>query len=199
MLGLYWEDLVRGDPVTDFATVYDPGDERWRPAYSKTRYTTVKGSEHLSDLNDGDERARLGKTGLQPFFTSVFANQLPNGTIRSPGLMELHQPSWFDKHPGEECIYCLRGKVKMIVRDQEYVLGEGACLVFNAFEPHKYIPLEPGPTGEAPLIFIVLAVSQEDALKGVRTWPSEKELEAMNDSRIEMKKSGRGGMAPNDW
>lgn len=196
VLGLYWEDLVRPEPDCDFANFYDPESERWRPAYSKSRYTNFKASEEPIDGDNAEERNRLGTTGLQPFFSNVFGNHLPGGTIRSPGMMELYQPSWFDQHPGEECIYCLRGKVKMIVRDREFILTEGACLVFNAFEPHKYVPLEPSADGRPPLIFIVLAVSEADAQRGIRWWPSPEEIEAIQEKR---RRAGKGGMMPGEW
>jgi transcriptional regulator with XRE-family HTH domain len=43
---------------------------------------------------------------------------------------------WFD-HEGEEFIYLLKGKMKFLYGDKEYVLEEGDCIYFDSSIPHR--------------------------------------------------------------
>ncbi len=171
VLGLYWSDLIAPEPECSFAVFFDVQSASWKAAFGKEQYTTPpKGEEEHAGLDDEVERHRLGNLGLVPFFGWNSGCQLPHGVIRSPAIMELHQPSWFDQHPGEECAYCLRGRVKIIVSDREYVLNEGCFLIFKGMERHKYVPLELSHDGRAPLLFMVMTNTPDDAVNGVRKW-----------------------------
>ena len=49
-------------------------------------------------------------------------------------------------HSGREFIYCLEGKVTCIIGSQEYNLGPGDSLLFNARVPHRWRNADPGST-----------------------------------------------------
>ncbi len=56
-------------------------------------------------------------------------------------------------HEGEECVYVIRGKLKVCIEDREYILGEGDSLYFKCSRPHNFMN-----AGEGKLI-LVLAVT----------------------------------------
>lgn len=45
-------------------------------------------------------------------------------------------------HKGQEFNYCLEGRMKVIVGDQEYILEPGDSLYFNPMILHKMLPLD---------------------------------------------------------
>jgi len=55
------------------------------------------------------------------------------------------EPIHFNAHPGQEFQYMIKGKMKIIVNEQEMVLNEGDSLFFDATYPHgmKAIGNEP--------------------------------------------------------
>lgn len=56
------------------------------------------------------------------------------------------------KHPGEELVYCLAGKVEFKIKDKNYVLGPGDSLHFRAHLDHRWKNL--GST-QAKLLWIL--------------------------------------------
>ncbi|MBF4695412.1 cupin domain-containing protein [Fusibacter ferrireducens] len=44
----------------------------------------------------------------------------------------------FVTHEGEECGYVLKGKMKITVGDQTFLMGEGDSITFQSTIPHKY-------------------------------------------------------------
>jgi Cupin domain./Helix-turn-helix. len=45
-------------------------------------------------------------------------------------------------HKGQEFNYCLEGRMKVIIGNDEYVLEPGDALYFNPIKPHKMVPLD---------------------------------------------------------
>jgi quercetin dioxygenase-like cupin family protein len=41
-------------------------------------------------------------------------------------------------HTGREFVYCLEGQITYSVQDQEYLLGAGDSLCFEAYLPHRW-------------------------------------------------------------
>lgn len=163
-LRLFTDFLVREDPPFDFCVQHNPADAHWTVSRQKAgyqRHGIIADPVHEDDPN---ERFRLGKLGFQPFFTCLFGSELPSG-IMNQGLMEIYRETWVDSHPGEEFVYCLRGRAKMTVRGEEFLLEEGGALTFNAVEPHLYAPAEPlGPDDPPVVILIVLALPPKRSL-----------------------------------
>lgn len=157
-LRLFTDFLVRDDPPFDFCVQHDPATAHWSVSRRKTTYQRHGIIADPVHEDDPAERMRLGKLGFQPFFTCLFDSELPGG-IMNQGLMEIYHETWVDSHPGEEFVFCLKGRAKMIVRGEEFVLEEGGSLTFHAIEPHQYAPAEPlGPDDPPVLILIVLAL-----------------------------------------
>lgn len=56
-------------------------------------------------------------------------------------------------HKGQEFNYCLEGRMKVIVGDQEYILEPGDSLYFNSMILHKMLPMD---NKEAKFLTVIL-------------------------------------------
>lgn len=158
VLRLFYDFLMRPDAPFDFVATHDPATARWTTSRPKSEYQKHGPIADSRHENDSKERLRLGRLGYQPFFTCLLDSELPGG-ILNQGVMEIYRETWVDQHPGEEFVYCLRGRARLHVRGEEFVLEEGAGITFNAMEPHQYAPAAPIGTEDAPvLLLIVLAL-----------------------------------------
>jgi transcriptional regulator with XRE-family HTH domain len=72
---------------------------------------------------------------------SWLACRLPGGKLNC-WLLELRGPTEPTTHPGEEFIFCLRGRVKLTVAGRSYVLEEGDAATFWCAELHGYEPAD---------------------------------------------------------
>jgi quercetin dioxygenase-like cupin family protein len=63
-----------------------------------------------------------------------------------PGAMTCEEPL---THPGEEINHVLKGKMWIIIGEDEYVLEEGDTIYYFASLPHKIVSI-----GEEDLIFV---------------------------------------------
>jgi transcriptional regulator with XRE-family HTH domain len=50
-----------------------------------------------------------------------------------------HHESPAFSHFGEESLLCLAGSVRVVIGDEEFVLGEGDCISFDSSAPHRVI------------------------------------------------------------
>jgi transcriptional regulator with XRE-family HTH domain len=76
---------------------------------------------------------------------SWLACRLPGGKLNC-WLLELRGPTEPTTHPGEEFVFCLRGRAKVTVAGRGYILDEGDAATFWCAELHGYEPaaeLEP--------------------------------------------------------
>lgn len=48
----------------------------------------------------------------------------------------------FVSHKGHEFNFCLKGRMKVVIGKEEYVLEPGDALYFNSINPHKMLPLD---------------------------------------------------------
>jgi len=159
VLRIFFDDLVRDDPPLDYCVPHRPDLAHWNIARPKTTYQKHGVVQDVRHEDDPVERLRLGRLGFQPFFTYRFTSELPGG-VMNQGLMEIYQDTWIDSHPGEEFVYCLRGRARLLVRDHTYIIEEGSAITFDAREEHLYGPAEPlGPTDPPVLLLIVLALA----------------------------------------
>lgn len=167
VLTLFTDFLLRDDPPFDFCIQDRPEERQWMVSRGKATYQRHGPISNPIHENDPQERLRLGLLGFQPFFTCTLNSSLADG-IMNQGLMELYDESWVDSHAGEEFIYCLRGRARIKVRDQTFLLDEGGALVFRASDPHQYAPAEPvGPENSPPLLLIVVAMQKGDKTREV--------------------------------
>jgi len=157
-LRLFTDQMTRPLPENEDFVVNRGSELQWNVSIPKEQYQKRLLDDDPIHVNDLEERRRLGAIGFQPFFTSVFESELPNG-VTGQALMELYRPSWVDRHYGEEFIYCLRGQAKITVNGTPCILDAGDSLCFDANLPHQYEPAEPiPPEGEPTLILIVVAL-----------------------------------------
>lgn len=69
--------------------------------------------------------------------------------LLTPDLQRQLEFTWVDypphyqspgfNHVGEESLLCLKGSVRVIVNDEEFLLNEGDCLSFDPSVPHRVI------------------------------------------------------------
>ena len=155
-LAIYTDQLTRPFEKGPFA-VHRAADTKWTTSIKKEEYQRRMVDDDPIHVDDPAERRRLGALGFQPFFTAVLGSEIAGG-IGGQALMELHQPSWVDRHYGEEFAYCLRGAVTIVVEDVPCTLQEGDSIGFDAMRPHQYLPASPtGPNDPIPLILVVVS------------------------------------------
>ena len=162
-LRIFTDFLLRDEQERDFCVQHRPENAHWTVSRQKATYHRNGIIADPIHEDDPKERLRLGRLGFQPFFTCLLNAELPGG-ILNQGLMEIYQETWVDSHPGEEFIYCLQGRARMRVRDEEFILEEGGALTFHAVEPHQYAPADPlGPNDPPLLLLIVVALPTKKA------------------------------------
>lgn len=83
------------------------------------------------------QRKKLGRSGLSPLL--MLQSRLQEGLIR-PSVIELFEATPTRAHIGEEFVYVLQGKVRIVVGSQAYDLGAGDSITFWSSEPHRYEP-----------------------------------------------------------
>jgi transcriptional regulator with XRE-family HTH domain len=155
-LRLFTDQLLRPFDDTSNCAIQRASDLRWSVAKSKRTYQRQDVEDDRIHVDDEGERKRLGLLELQPFFTAVFTSELPRSRS-GQALMEFHQPSWVDRHFGEEFVYCLRGPVTISVEGIPQRLETGDAMTFDATLPHQYAPSEPiGPKDPPALILVVV-------------------------------------------
>lgn len=155
-LQLFSEQLTRNPQASKHYAICRANTNRWlvgRPADSKGR--PVYNNDFIY-VDDPYERRRQASLGYQKFFTSILRSELPEGVL-GQGLMEIYHESPIDRHFGEEFIYCLEGRLKMMVAGDVTVLEPGDSMVFDATRPHQYAPAEPF-TENSPVTKILLVV-----------------------------------------
>ncbi len=156
-LHLFTDQMTR--PFADGAfSVHRSHETRWNVSIPKKEYQKRIQDDDRIHVDDPDERRRLGSLGFQPFFTAILNSELTSG-VASQALMELHRPSWVDRHFGEEFVYCLRGDVTITVDDVPCTLHEGDAMSFDATLPHQYAPANAvGPDDPVPLILLTVSL-----------------------------------------
>lgn len=165
VLRVFVDDLIRADPPLAYCVPHRPELSHWTNARSRTTYQKHGVIADPRHEDDPEERQRIGRLGFQPFFTYRFNSDLPGG-LMNQSLMEIYEETWVDSHPGEEWVYALRGRLRMRVRDQEFLLEEGGAIVFDANEPHQYCLADPiGPNDPPIRILVVVALAPKPTRK----------------------------------
>jgi len=67
-------------------------------------------------------------------------------------------------HSGEEFVHCLEGSIVYVVNDEDYHLGKGDSLLFDASQPHRFH----NPNDTATRLIMVFQVSEGRHLIGQR-------------------------------
>ncbi len=133
-------------------------ENRWMLSQLVNRRGKVLRSKDLIYVDDEAERRRLGGLGFQKFFTCIPKSEDPQGVI-CHCLMELYARTPFDRHFGEELIYCLDGEVEMIVDGESTTLQVGDSMVFDAWTSHSYGPAKGHASAK---ILVVVAIRPDE-------------------------------------
>ena len=135
VLGLHIERLEEG--VTDEAgAMHRTGDDRWFDMMDVAA-GPLKGS------GKRDSAAVRRATGVA-VAVDLLRSRLANGRVL-PTILEVYRESIPRSHPGEEFVYVLSGRLKLLVGNQVFELKTGESICFWSGEPHQYAPLGRGP------------------------------------------------------
>lgn len=124
------------------------------PAEDETIAIHLRADEGRAPLA-ADERVLLSALGCR----------LPEGRLNS-AIMELFGESEPVTHPGEEFVFCLRGRVKLTVAGRSYTLGEGDAATFWSSERHAYAPADDAPEETLPALLLLVWVDTRDERSG---------------------------------
>ena len=157
-LQFFSEQLTKSDQPSANFFLSRNSSSRWMVSRPVNRRGQQMISKDLIYVDDPIERQRLGSIGFQKFFTCLPRSEFPEG-VMCHGLMELYDRTPFDQHFGEELVYCLQGRVEMIIEDESCILEEGDSMIFDAWKPHSY-----GPDGEESFakIMVVVAIRPDE-------------------------------------
>jgi DNA-binding XRE family transcriptional regulator/mannose-6-phosphate isomerase-like protein (cupin superfamily) len=151
-----WSDrMTRPFPANNDFAVHRASETRWTVSMPKAEYQRRLVDDDPVHVNDPAERKRLGDLGFQPFFTAIFESDRHEGHLEQ-ALMEIHKPSWVDKHFGEEFVYILRGRVTIMVNGVSTELEVGDSICFDATLPHQYLPTDVIGKDDLPALILVV-------------------------------------------
>jgi hypothetical protein len=92
---------------------------------------------------------------------SWLACRLPGGKLNC-WLLDLRGPTEPTTHPGEEFLFCLRGRAKLTVAGRCYMLDEGDAATFWCAELHGYEPVEELEPGDPSVLLLSVWVAAAD-------------------------------------
>ncbi|AIE84438.1 XRE family transcriptional regulator [Fimbriimonas ginsengisoli] len=108
-------------------------------------------------IGDPAERSRLGWYGLADNFGRPLRCRR-EGSRLIPFVVEVYRPSDITADPsGERFVYGLRGKVRVVVGEESFVLQEGEAATYDATQPNGLEPCDPVTPGHpAPLVLQIV-------------------------------------------
>jgi len=101
----------------------------------------------------GEQKSRINNSepGLK---VGDLKAKLPNGHINAV-VLEIYGEGKMRSHPGEEILFCLKGRVGIMIGNTPVVLNKGDSVMFFGREPHLYFN---GDKGEKPELALGLSV-----------------------------------------
>lgn len=90
-----------------------------------------------------EDRVELAREGEVPAFVCMLQSRLTDGNVL-PSVLEVHAPTAWRSHVGEEFVYVLRGRVVIEIAEERHELDEGESLTFWSSERHRYSPADEG-------------------------------------------------------
>ena len=102
-------------------------------------------------MNTDERRKAVALTGKNPLI--LLKSRLASGKLL-PTLIEVNHATDPRTRPGEEIVFVLRGKLRLTIAGEEFVLNEGESVEFWGTEPHSYAPID-----GAPCLILSLRVS----------------------------------------
>ena len=114
--------------------VHKHGKDHWRRHGLMNAGGAVREGEGV--IESERERRSAALDGESVFF-NLLDCQLDNGQMVS-SILEIYGDSQTRTHPGEEFVYCLKGKANITVGGREILLETGEAASFWSSEPHIY-------------------------------------------------------------
>lgn len=108
---------------------------------------------------DEAERRRQGTLGLANQFFARLECDFPGARMRA-GIFEVYGPSGMSSQPsGEAVVYVLRGSIRFLVGEEDYIVNPGGATCFNRTVPHLH---EPAPSMQKSDLPAVMLYVQND-------------------------------------
>jgi transcriptional regulator with XRE-family HTH domain len=103
-----------------------------------------------------DERLQMARNGTRFGYSyETLAHKYPNKKMEPYILTippDIEEHPLFE-HPGEELLFVLKGSLKFLHGDNEYLLEKGDCLYFDSGIPHRGFALR---GGEVKILIVIL-------------------------------------------
>ncbi|AIE83746.1 helix-turn-helix domain-containing protein [Fimbriimonas ginsengisoli] len=163
-LQFFSEQLTKNFQASQHFAVHRAEKNRWLVGRSRDRRGRDITHTDFLYVDDLAERARQAELGFQPFFTCMLRSELPDGVL-GQAIMELYAPTPFDRHFGEEFVYCLEGTLEMTVEDETCTLVAGDSMVFDATSAHRYAPVAGTVTPARILVVVGMRPNEAEKVK----------------------------------
>ncbi len=114
-------------------------------------------------LRDPAERARIGSLG----FASAFHWQSEMGLIGSSMrgvILEIYSETEANQHDGEELVFAIKGRVRVTVNGESFVVDPYRYATFWSGEPHVYAPA----TDDVPVLIFSVRIDPPALASGTR-------------------------------
>lgn len=121
--------------------------------------------EHTISLHARAGEGRAPLAADEKVLLAALKCRLPGGRLNA-AIMELFGESEPVTHPGEELVFCLRGRAKLTVAGRGYCLGEGDAAAFWSAERHTYSPMEDAAEDELPVRLLTVWIDTRDERGG---------------------------------
>lgn len=143
-LGIHLERLCQSERGQgDVFAIHRKADDRWYDLQDMA-------GEALADRGlTLQERRDLAEAGHKT--QMLILKCQPQASNIISGLIELYESTKSRAHPGEEFIYVVEGKLRVVIGDRGHVLDQGEAIGFWPSEPHHY---EPAPGSPLPVRFM---------------------------------------------
>jgi len=88
-------------------------------------------------------------------FCQLMNCELFNSNI-APAIAEVFSATNPHSHPGQELVFCLRGRLLVHIGDRTLALKQGDCITFEASESHCFSVAKPLAPGQPPPLFFAV-------------------------------------------
>lgn len=142
-------DVILGE---HFATTV-PDGLRWHRAKLVDPESPSEVS-YSQEMQNQAERLRQGRLRFaDQFFTRLDCER--SGARMKSGLFEVFGPSGFAvQRSGEAFVFMMKGAMRFVVGDEEFILGEGMAATFDRRIRHMHEPAPTVPSNELPVIML---------------------------------------------
>jgi transcriptional regulator with XRE-family HTH domain len=119
--------------------------------------------ENYAAVDSPEERKRLGNLGFVTGFFQLHESSLRDGKMQA-AMLEIYGrrdgPGF--RHPGEEYVCCLQGRLLMRLGREEVRLEPGDSIMFWSSIRHTYESLVPISAGQPPTIALMVWIESRD-------------------------------------